>query len=186
MNANGTGAHRLTSGTWSVAVSYPPGPPASPLSWSPDGKHLTFARVPDTHDGDAYLTEIAVLDVASGAVRALTGRHKLESFAAVSPDGRRVAYLASRGDDPNNENDLFVTGLAGGRGQRHLGQARPQHLPRDLGRRPHPAGRRARGLDQAMWLLRDDGSAQRVQTGPAQPNQGDWLQPAVGPDGALA
>ncbi len=186
VNANGTSAHRLTSGTWSVAVSYPPGPPASPLSWSPDGKHLTFARVPNTHDGDAYLTEIAVLDVASGAVRALTGRHKLESFAAVSPDGRRVAYLASRGDDPNNENDLFVTNLAGGRGS-DISAKLDRNIYRAIWVDGHTLLVGAHeGLNQAMWLLRDDGSAQRVQTGPAQPNQGYWLQAAVGPNGALA
>ena len=32
---SGVAARRLTSGTWSTATSYPPSPPASPLSWSP-------------------------------------------------------------------------------------------------------------------------------------------------------
>ena len=186
VNADGSGARKLTSGTWSTATSYPPSPPAAPLSWSADGKRLTFARVPDTHDGDAYLSEIAVLDVASGAVRALTGRHQLETFAAVSPNGRRVAYLTARGDDPNNENELFVTDLAGGRG-RDVSAKLDRNIYRAIwvDDRTLLVGAHD-GLDQAMWLLRDDGSAQRVRTGPAQPNQGSWLQAAVGPHGALA
>lgn len=183
VGADGSGARRLTSGTWSVA---PPSAPAPVLSWSPDGKHLTFVRVPDTHGGDAYLSEIALLDVASGAVRALTDRHKLETFAAVSPDGRRVAYLASRGDDPNNENDVFVTGLGGGRGT-DISAKLDRNLYRALWVDAHTLLVGAHdGLDQALWLLRDDGSAQRVQTGPAQTNQGNWLHAAVGPHGALA
>ena len=186
VDAGNARARRLTSGTWSAATSYPPSPPASPLSWTPDGKSLVFARVPNTHDGDAYLSEIDVLGVASGAVRPLTDRHKFESFAAVSPDGRRVAYLASRGDDPNNANAVFVTGLAGGRGS---------DVSAQLDRNPFRAiwtddrtllvGSND-GVHQAMWLLHDDGTSQRVDTGGAEVNQGFWLQAAAGKNGAIA
>lgn len=180
------GARRLTSGTWSLATSYPPSPPASPLSWTPDGKSLTFARVPNTHDGDAYLSEIDVLDVATGVVRPLTDRHKFESFAAVSPDGRRVAYLVSRDDDPNNANALMLTGIAGGRGS---------DISAKLDRNPWRAiwvddrtllvGSND-GPHHSMWLLRDDGTSQRIDTGGAEVNQGYWLQAAVAKNGALA
>ncbi|MEA2784979.1 MAG: hypothetical protein QOF71_1083 [Candidatus Eremiobacteraeota bacterium] len=186
VNADGTGARRLTSGTWSAATSYPPSPPASPLSWTPDGKNLTFARVPNTHDGDAYLSEIDVLDVASGSLRPLTDRHKFESFAAVSPDGKRIAYLASRGDDPNNGNALFLSAFAGGRGS---------DIAATLDRNPWRAiwvddrtvlvGSND-GPHQSMWLLHDDGTSQHVDTGGAEVNQGYWLQAAVGKNGAIA
>ena len=186
VDASGANARRLTSGTWSAATSYPPSPPASPLSWTPDGKSVTFARVPNTHDGDAYLSEIDVLDVATGSLRPLTDRHKFESFAAVSPDGRRVAYLVSRGDDPNNANAVFVTGLAGGRGG---------DVSARLDRNPWRAiwtddrtllvGSND-GPHQSMWLLHDDGTSQRVDTAGVEVNQGYWLQAAVAKNGALA
>jgi dipeptidyl aminopeptidase/acylaminoacyl peptidase len=186
VDTNGRNARRLTSGSWSAATSYPPSPPASPLSWTPDGTSLTFARVPNTHDGDGYLSEIDVLDVASGSVRPLTDRHKLESFAAVSPDGRRVAYLVSRDDDPVNANALFVTGLAGGRGS---------DISAMLDRNPWRAiwtddrtllvGSND-GAHQSMWLLHDDGTAQRVDTGGAEVNQGYWLQAAAAKNGGIA
>ncbi len=183
IGADGSGARRLTSGTWSVA---PPAAPAPMLSWSRDGRRLTFVRVPSTHDGDAYRSEIAVLDLAGGAVRALTGRHEFETFAAVSPDGRRVAYVAARDDDPYAENDVFVTGLGGGRGT-DLSRALDRNVVRAIWVDDHTLLVGAHeGLNQALWLLRDDGSAQRVPTGTAQPNQGGWLHAAVGPRGALA
>ena len=186
VDASGTNARRLTSGTWSAAVSYPPGPPASPLSWTPDGRTLTFARVPDTHDGDTYLMEIDVLDVRTGAVRSLTDRHRFENFAAVSPDGRRVAYLASREDDPNNANALFVTSLDGGRGV---------DISAKLDINPWRAiwaddrtllvGSN-RGAHASMWLLRDDGSSTPIDSGGADSSQGYWLQAAVAGNGAIA
>jgi Tol biopolymer transport system component len=40
--AQGGEAKRLTSGTWSLPVTIPPGAPSSPLSWSPDGKTIYF------------------------------------------------------------------------------------------------------------------------------------------------
>ncbi len=186
VNADGRAAHRLTAGSWSAATTYPPSPPASPLSWSPDGTRLLFTRVPNTHDGDAYLSEIALLDVARGSVRPLTGRGRFEGFATFSPDGRRIAYLANRADDPNDENDVFLTEPAGGRGS-----AVSTKLDRNVYRALWTDDRTLLvggndGLHQAMWLLHDDGSAQRVDTGAAEPNLGYWLQAAVAKNGALA
>src|SRR5437667_180790 len=40
VSADGGAARRLTHGAWSLAKSQPPGPPSSPLSWSPDGTAL--------------------------------------------------------------------------------------------------------------------------------------------------
>lgn len=183
IGADGSGARRLTAGDWSVA---PPSGPAPVLSWSPDGKRLIFLRVRNTHEGSAYLSEVAVLDPASGAVRSLTDRHELETFAAVSPDGRRVAYLAARGEDANDESDVFLTGPGGGRGT-DISAKLDRNVYRALWVDAHTLLVGAHdGLNQALWLLRDDGSARRVETGAAQPNQGGWLHAAVGPHGALA
>src|SRR5215472_5493804 len=44
---DGGKARRLTSGAWSLPKTLPPSSPASPLSWSSDGKLLTFTRQED-------------------------------------------------------------------------------------------------------------------------------------------
>ena len=45
INAFGGEAKRLTSGSWSLPVTIPPGAPSSPLSWSPDGTKIAFVKV---------------------------------------------------------------------------------------------------------------------------------------------
>ena len=109
-------AKRLTSGTWSLPKSAPPSSPASPISWSPDGKWLLFTRQEHPRQGDADLATLQVLNVETGETRKLTKHEKLESFGLFSPDGSRVAYWYPRDGDPNNENEIFVTQTTGGDG----------------------------------------------------------------------
>lgn len=71
MNADGTGRTRLATGLWS--------------SWSPDGSHLLFGAP----DG---LTAIR----ADGSGQRLLVEGDVE-FGAYSPDGTRIAYIASEG-----------------------------------------------------------------------------------------
>jgi dipeptidyl aminopeptidase/acylaminoacyl peptidase len=42
--AAGGAAKRLTSGTWSLPISHPPGAPASAITWTPDGAGVVFTR----------------------------------------------------------------------------------------------------------------------------------------------
>src|SRR5262249_29216245 len=117
VSAEGGTARRLTSGAAGLATVPPPGPPSSPLSWSPDGKTLAFVRQERPHDGDNDLPTVQLLDVATGKVRPLTGRAALESFPALAPDGSQVAYWHPRDADPNNVNEIWVAPAAGGEGQ---------------------------------------------------------------------
>src|SRR6185295_11780923 len=64
--AEGGEAHRLTSGSWSLPINHPPGAPASPLSWSPDGKSIVALRLSTPHSGDARNATVQVIDVATG------------------------------------------------------------------------------------------------------------------------
>ncbi len=114
--AEGGKAKRLTSGAWSLPKSAPPSPPASPISWSPDGKWLMFTRQEHPHQGNSDLTTLQVLSVETGEIRKLTKREKFESFGVFSPDGSRVAYWYPRDGDPNNENEIYVTPTTGGDG----------------------------------------------------------------------
>ena len=86
-------AKRLTSGTWSLPSSYPPGTPASPLSWSPDGKYIAFQRNESPYSGELY-NSIQMIDVETGKMNSITNRQTenrptlLESYPAFSPDGK--------------------------------------------------------------------------------------------------
>jgi len=93
--AEGGKAKRLTSGAWSLPKSAPPSSPASPISWSSDGKWLLFTRQEHPHQGDNDLTTLQVLNVETGEIHKLTKHEKFESFGLFSPDGSRVAYCVS-------------------------------------------------------------------------------------------
>ncbi|QEH80565.1 S9 family peptidase [Sphingomonas sp. C8-2] len=65
-----------------------------PLSWTPDGRSILFSAVrkPDWQR-NVFDPEIYALDVATGAIRALTDRAGPDVAPVVSPDGSKVAYL---------------------------------------------------------------------------------------------
>ncbi len=109
-------ARRITAGSWSLEFVLPPGSAPSHLSWSPDGQQIAFARVPAAQSGRLDSVSLAVVDVASGAIRALTGQPRFESNPVWSPDGRNIAYWAPREGrgDINWENELHVVPAAGG------------------------------------------------------------------------
>lgn len=112
-------ARRLTSGTWSLEFVLPPGSAPSQLSWSPDGREIAFARVPAPMSGRLDSVSLAVVDVASGAIRALTGQPRFENNPNWSPDGKSIAYWAPRDlrGDINYENEVHVVPASGGTGR---------------------------------------------------------------------
>jgi len=191
VSADGGAARRLTHGTWSLAKSQPPGPPSSPLSWSPDGKALLFTEQATPHFGDAEQTRVMVLDVASGATRALTAHKGFEGYAVFSPDGARVAYWYPRDGDLNNVNEIFVTAAAGGAG---ASVTRP--LDRNLLRAIWmPDGKALLvgghdGTRTALWLQPLDGAApappKRLELGDVSPSWSFWLDASVDRNGAIA
>ena len=183
----GTNDHRLTSGPWSLASSYPPSPPASPLSWSPDGASLLFTRVPDTRDGDAYRSQIMRLDVATKAVTPVTGHDRFEGYAQYSPDGSKIAYLYSRDGDPNNENDVFIMDASGKNDvdvSKTLDRSifRAQWLPdgKSLLVGAHD------GTRTFLWHLALDGTFARIPTGDVNPVNFFWMNNALARDGRIA
>src|SRR5438034_1019833 len=89
--ADGSEARRITHGSWSLPINHPPGAPASPLTWSPDGKSIVLVRLATPHSGDARDATVQLLDVATGRMRGLTGRDHLEGQPSYSPDGSQIA-----------------------------------------------------------------------------------------------
>jgi dipeptidyl aminopeptidase/acylaminoacyl peptidase len=185
--AGGGEAKRLTAGAWSLPASLPPATPLSRLSWSPDGRLLAFVRAESPHTGDNDRATVQILDVASGAVRPLTGKPRFEGYPVFSPDGTKVSYWCLRDRDPANVNDVYVTPVAGGEGT---------NLTRPIDRCFYasvwtPDGKALLvggndGTSVALWLAPLDGPARKLALGDVHPAWGFFVDVSMGADGALA
>ena len=78
---------------------------------SPNGKSLVTVVTKPDYERDLNLSELALVDIASGKTRFLTHGRKTASLPRWSPDGDRVAFLAADGD---KHNQIFVLEMAGG------------------------------------------------------------------------
>jgi acylaminoacyl-peptidase len=68
--------------------------PASEAVWTPDGKYLIMsANRHEDYDRDPLNTEVYEFSVADGTVKALTSRKGPDDSAALSPDGKQIAYV---------------------------------------------------------------------------------------------
>ncbi len=186
--ADGGEAKRLTSGAWSLPAALPPSPPSSPLSWSPDGKSLAFVRVETPHSGDNDAATIRVLNVATGEVRALTGKTHFEGFPVFSPDGTKLSYWCPRDRDPNNVNDVHVTSAAAGGVGLDLTKAIDRCLYASVWT---PDGKALLvggndGTRVSLWLAPLDGPAKRLELGDVSPAWSFFVDVSVGTNGSIA
>jgi dipeptidyl aminopeptidase/acylaminoacyl peptidase len=187
VTADGGKARRLTSGSWSLPKSAPPSPPASPLSWSPDGKSIAFALQSTPFYGDSDQSVIEILDVASGKHHQLTTRKALEGYPVYSPDGSKIAYWYPREGDPNNENSIQVISSSGGESSEPV-RAIDHELFRALWT---PDGKALlvgghEGTRVSLWLQPLSGAAHKLNLGDIDPAWLFWIDLSVGKDGALA
>ena len=185
--ADGGSAKRLTNGSWSLPQSQPPGPPSSPISWSPDGRLIAFVRQEMPHFGDADRTSVQVLDVASLDIRPLTGRSLFEGVPAFSPDGKQISLWYPRDGDPNNVNEIGVSPAGGGE-PRILTRALDRNLCRSIwmpdGKSILVGGHDGTGV--SLWLQPLEGEARRINLGKAHPAWSFWVDVSVGKGGAIA
>lgn len=187
VGAGGGEAKRLTSGPWSLPTSFPPGPPASPLSWSPDGRSIAFTRVESPHSGDFDQARIHIADVRTGAVRALTGRDKFEGHPVFSPDGSRVAFWRPRDGDTNNLNEIHVASAAGGAGT-SVTRALDRHVARAIWM---PDGQSLLiggndGTKVSLWVQPVGGAARKLGLGDISPASSFWVDVTSHRSGAIA
>ena len=185
--ADGGKPRRLTSGSWSLPKVLPPSSPSSPISWSPDGKLLTFTRQEDPHSGDSDRRTVQILNVDTGETRKLTGHEKYEGFGLFSPDGSQVAYWYPRDGDRANENEIFVTAASGGDGQ-DATRAIDRNILRAIWM-PDGKSLLVGGHDGAqvgLWLLPLGGAAKKLPLGDVSPSWSFWVDATVGRNGGIA
>jgi len=185
--AEGGEAKRLTSGAWSLPEALPPSPPSSPLSWSPDGKSIAFVRVETPHSGDSDAATVRVLDVETGAIRAVTGKPQFEGFPVFSPDGTKLSYWCPRDRDPNNVNDVYVAPAAGGEGTnltKRIDRCFYASVWTPDGKALIVGGND--GTRTSIWRAPLDGPATRLDLGDVIPAWSFFVDVSVGADGAIA
>ena len=180
---------RLTSGPWSLELVLPPGSPPSELSWSPNGKEIAFARVPAPQTGRFDSVSVHVVDVASGAIRSLTGAERFQNSAHWSPDGKSILYVQARDGrgDLGWVNEIYVSPASGGEGR---------SLTRALDRQVYGAewlpDRRSVLVSAndrttvGLWIQPLSGTARRVELGDLVINGAFGYEVTTSSKGAIA
>jgi dipeptidyl aminopeptidase/acylaminoacyl peptidase len=187
ISADGTGAHQLTTGSYSLPSAQPPSSPGAPISWSPDGREIVFTRMPNAYDADSDLADVAIVDVQSGTVRSLTTHGKYEGFGEFSPDGKQVSFWYPFGGDPAAQNDILVAPATGGDGTDLTASEIDSNVQRSIWM---PDGTLLmsghKGTDAALWVKALGAPARRVDLDGVQPVQNFWLDASVSRGGAIA
>ncbi|MDQ6823025.1 MAG: S9 family peptidase [Candidatus Eremiobacteraeota bacterium] len=188
VDSDGSNSKRLTRGSWSLPTAQPPSSPASPLSWSPDGRYISFTKMPNAYDADGDRAVVAVLDTTTGAIRAVTSHGRLEGYGEFSPDGSKIAYWYPFHGDGAAQNDIFVAPSSGGDGTDVSAQDIDTNVQRAIWM---PDSRSLlisghKGTDAALWLKPLDDVAKRLKLDGAQPVQSFWLDASVSKTGAIA
>ncbi len=187
IDLDGGEAKRLTHGTWSLPISLPPGPPSSPIQWTKDGKSLVFVRQETPSTGDGLLTRIQVLDVASGAIRDLTGAKDLEGYPLISPEGQNVTYWRNRDGEAWKFQDIWVAPLAGGAGRDLTATTVDKNIYGTQWAKDGQSlliGANAE-TTVGLWRVTPDGKATRLDLGDLTPANGYWMSYDQLPDGRI-
>ena len=163
-----TAAQRLTSGPWSLELVLPPSSPPSRLSWSPDGRQIAFARVPAPQSGRFDSVNVCVLDVASRAIRSLTGALRFQNNPTWSPDGQSILYTYARDGrgDIQWQSEIYVAPAKGGEGRSVTRALDRQSFSADW--MPGNKSILVAANDQTtvgLWIQPLEGKATRVDTG---------------------
>lgn len=183
----GGDAKRLTHGDWSLPSSLPPGPPSSPIKWTADGKSILIVRQETPETGDQDKSRIQVLDVATGAVRDLTGAKNLEGYPLLSPDGKTVAYWRNRDGELWTYQDVWLAPAAGGAGRDLSATGLDRNVFGTQWARDGGSLLVGANVDATvgLWRLTLDGKATRLDLGELTPSNGYWMAYDQAPDGRI-
>ena len=185
--AAGGDAKRLTSGTWSLPVSFPPGSPSSPINWTPDGKQLAFVKQISPLSGDGEQSQMELLDVATGAISPITKRTLFESYPILSPDGANIAYWYPIDSKAWNISEVRVVSTNGSNDR-----SETSAIDRNIERALWTSDSKALlvGANDAttlgLWLKPLDGAPHRLVLGNITPATAYWVDINLGPKDQLA
>jgi dipeptidyl aminopeptidase/acylaminoacyl peptidase len=177
--AAGGEAKRLTSGTWTLPISRPPGPPASTLAWTKDSSSIVFARQGGGGPG------VQAVNVATGAMTPLNGVNG--TFPQFAPTGDGILVMAGSnvvvypGPGPS-------TTLGAGGQAKNLTLAIDRGIARATWM-PDAKAVLVGGNDTervSMWLQPLEGPAQKIDVGDLSPNSSYFVDWSVGKNGAIA
>ena len=185
--AKGGTARRVTSGAWSLPIAHPPGPAASPLSWSPDGKTIAITRRENAHAGTPNSGRVALVDVATGETHRITTNDLDESHPVFSPDGSRIAFWLSRGKQRGNANAIWVAPAGGGNGT-EVTASLDRNVFRSLWMPDGNAFLTGAhdGASTVYYVVTLDGHARRLDFGELDPAHGFWPDASLSHTGAIA
>jgi dipeptidyl aminopeptidase/acylaminoacyl peptidase len=112
--ADGGAPRQLTTGEWSVGAGELRGP--VPMDWTPDSKSIVFEANRDANaDTEYQRSQLLVVDVASGSIRALINNPGVWGQPKVSPDGKTVAFTGFPvSQKTHSVSDLYVVPFSGG------------------------------------------------------------------------
>lgn len=187
VSADGGEAKRLTSGAWTLPVAFPPGPPASPIAFTPDGTKILYVRLENTYSGDRRYSSPQVLDLATGKSEAITTHKMHASFPVPSPDGEHIAYVFPRDGVEHNYQDIYVVNGLQGDGE-NITRGIDRNFFRAIWTPDNKAILSAAndGATAGMWLQPLSGKATRLDLGDITPSTGFWLDGDVGRQGQIA
>ena len=114
VSSEGGAPRQITSGKWSAGAGELRG--AVAMDWTPDGKSIVFeADRSEKADLHYEISQLLVVDVASGLVRELVAKPGAWGRPKVSPDGKLVAFTGyPESKRTHSVSDLYVIPLAGG------------------------------------------------------------------------
>ncbi len=126
--------------------------------------------------------------MASGAIRAVTGKTHFEGYPVFSPDGTKLSYWCPRDRDPNNVNDIFVTSAASGGEGTNLTKPIDRCLYASVWT---PDGRALLvggndGTRVSLWLAPLDGPAKRLELGDVNPAWSFFVDATLAKNGSIA
>ncbi len=185
VSATGENEKRLTSGSWSLPDAHGTLGVPLPLAYTPDGKSILFVRAESPISGDYSSSRLELLDVATGAMHALTKSEIEEGNPKLSPDGTLVAYSYPRDGKRRNESSVYTvsTSAVGGAGKNAVADL--DHAVDTADWMPDSKSLLVAandGTHVGFWLQPLDGTATKVNIGAANPAGGL----SVGKDGSVA
>jgi dipeptidyl aminopeptidase/acylaminoacyl peptidase len=172
VDADGTHATRLTSGTWSIVAT------SSPV-WSADGTKIYYQRQPDPIFAHFVLQTTYVRDVKAATDTPLG--YGTDSYPQISPDGKFIAVAIPRHGSLYLTNDESIRTLADG--HESYGSKTIDRNVHGAAWLPHDAGvllETSDGIRNVAWVLYAKAS-QKLELGDV-----DIVQADVANDGGIA